>query len=333
MKLGTPPLQSVRLLDQVRERIRYLHYSLSTEQVYVYWVRFFIRWSGRGGQMVQPRNIGAPGVEAFLSMLANERKVSASTHNQALSALLFLYREVLAIDLPWMDGIKRPAHTKRIPSVLTKEEVAGVLTQMDGVTALLARLLYGTGMRLMEGMRLRVKDVDFDRHVIIVREAKGNKDRVVMLPRSLAPALRLQMLAARAMWEADRQAQRGGVEVPHALDVKYPKVGYTWAWFWMFPSPTLSIDPRTGVERRHHLYEDRVQRALKKAVASAGIHKPVSVHTLRHSFATHLLQAGTDIRTVQELLGHSDVSTTMIYTHVLKVAAGGTASPLDLLLA
>jgi len=333
MKLGTPPLQSVRLLDQVRERIRYLHYSLSTEQVYVYWVRFFIRWSGRGGQMVHPRNIGAPGVEAFLSMLANERKVSASTHNQALSALLFLYREVLAIDLPWMDGIKRPAHTKRIPSVLTKEEVAGVLTQMDGVTALLARLLYGTGMRLMEGMRLRVKDVDFDRHVIIVREAKGNKDRVVMLPRSLAPALRLQMLAARAMWEADRQAQRGGVEVPHALDVKYPKVGYTWAWFWMFPSPTLSIDPRTGVERRHHLYEDRVQRALKKAVASAGIHKPVSVHTLRHSFATHLLQAGTDIRTVQELLGHSDVSTTMIYTHVLKVAAGGTASPLDLLLA
>jgi len=333
MKLGTPPLQSVRLLDQVRERIRYLHYSLSTEQVYVYWVRFFIRWSGRGGQMVHPRNIGAPGVEAFLSMLANERKVSASTHNQALSALLFLYREVLAIDLPWMDGIKRPAHTKRIPSVLTKEEVAGVLTQMDGVTALLARLLYGTGMRLMEGMRLRVKDVDFDRHVIIVREAKGNKDRVVMLPRSLAPALRLQILAARAMWEADRQAQRGGVEVPHALDVKYPKVGYTWAWFWMFPSPTLSIDPRTGVERRHHLYEDRVQRALKKAVASAGIHKPVSVHTLRHSFATHLLQAGTDIRTVQELLGHSDVSTTMIYTHVLKVAAGGTASPLDLLLA
>ncbi len=229
MKPGTPPLQSVRLLDQVRERIRYLHYSLSTEQVYVYWVRFFIRWSGRGGKMVHPRNIGAPGLEAFLSMLANERQVSASTHNQALSALLFLYREVLTIDLPWMDNIKRPAHTKRIPSVLTKDEVAGVLAHMEGVTALLARLLYGTGMRLMEGMRLRVKDVDFDRHVIIVREAKGNKDRVVMLPRSLAPALRLQMLAARAQWEAERQAQRGGVEVPHALDVKYPKVGYTWA--------------------------------------------------------------------------------------------------------
>ena len=186
-------------------------------------------------------------------------------------------------------------------------------------------------MRLMEGMRLRVKDVDFDRNAIIVRDAKGGKDRVVMLPRSLAPALRLQLLAERSQWEADRQAQRGGVETPHALEQKYPKVGYTWAWFWLFPSPTLSIDPRTGVERRHHLYEDRVQRALKKAVAQTGIAKPVSVHTLRRSFATHLLQAGTDIRTVQELLGHSDVSTTMIYTHVLKVAAGGTASPLDAL--
>jgi integron integrase len=200
---------------------------------------------------------------------------------------------------------------------------------MDGISALLARLLYGTGMRLMEGIRLRVKDVDFDRRAVIVREAKGNKDRVVMLLHSLAPALRLQMLLARALWEADRQAQRGGVEVPHALDIKYPKVGSTWAWFWMFPLPTLSTDPRSGVERRHHLFEERLQRALKVAVPKAGIHKPVSVHTLRHSFATHLLQSGTDIRTVQELLGHSDVSTTMIYTHVIKVAAGGTASPLD----
>lgn len=207
--------------------------------------------------------------------------------------------------------------------------MAGLLAQLEGVAALLARLLYGTGMRLMEGIRLRVKDVDFDRHVIIVREAKGDKDRVVMLPRSLEPALRLQLLAARSQWESDRQAQRGGVEVPHALESKYPKVGYTWGWFWLFPSPKLSIDPRSGVERRHHLFEERLQRALKKAVAQAGIVKPVSVHTLRHSFATHLLQAGTDIRTVQELLGHSDVSTTVIYTHVLKVVAGGTASPLD----
>jgi integron integrase len=257
--------------------------------------------------------------------------VSASTHNQALSAVLFLYREVLNVELPWMDGINRPAQKRRIPSVLTKDEVAGLLAHMDGPAALIARLLYGTGMRLMEGMGLRIKDVDFDRHVIIVRDAKGGKDRVVMLPRSLAPVLRLQMLAARAQWEVDRQAQRGGVETPHALGKKYPKVGYTWAWFWMFPSPTLSIDPRSGVERRHHLYEDRVQRALKKAVPLAGICKPVSVHTLRHSFATHLLQPGTDIRTVHELLGHSGVSTTMIYTHVLKVAAGGTTSPLDAL--
>ena len=331
MKPGNAPLKSIRLLDQVRERIRYLHYSLSTEKVYLHWVKFFIRWHGRDGRMKHPRDMGPRDVEAFLTMLATERKVSASTHNQALSAVLFLYREVLDIKLPWMDDINRPANKRRIPSVMTRDEVAGLLAQMEGETALLARLLYGTGMRLMEGIRLRVKDVDFDRLVIIVREAKGGKDRVVMLPRSLAATLRCQMLSARAVWEADRQAQRGGVETPHALEAKYPKVGQTWGWFWMFPSPTLSVDPRSGVERRHHLFEERLQRALKKAVPLAGIVKPVSVHTLRHSFATHLLQAGTDIRTVQELLGHSDVSTTMIYTHVLKVAAGGTASPLDAL--
>ncbi|MGB4117037.1 MAG: integron integrase [Polaromonas sp.] len=331
MKPRNPPLQSFRLLDQVRERIRYLHYSLSTEKTYLYWIRFFIRWHGRNGKMTHPRDMGAKQVEAFLTMLATERKVSASTHNQALSALLFLYREVLEEGLPWLTDINRPAQVRRIPSVLTKDEVAGLLAAMDGVTALLARLLYGTGMRLMEGMRLRVKDVDFDRHVIIVREAKGNKDRVVMLPRSLAPALRQQMMATRALWQADRQAQRAGVQVPDALEVKYPRLGQTWGWCWLFPSPTLSVDPRSGIERRHHLYEERLQRALKLAVPLAGIVKPVSVHTLRHSFATHLLQSGTDIRTVQELLGHSDVSTTMIYTHVLKVAAGGTASPLDAL--
>lgn len=334
MKPGTPPLQSIRLLDQVRERIRYLHYSLKTEKAYLHWVRFFIRWNAtQPVGMRHPRDMGKTEIEAFLSMMANERKVSASTHNQALSALLFLYREVLGIDVPWLDNIGRPQQTKRIPSVLTKDEVAALLSHMEGINALLAQLLYGTGMRLMEGMRLRIKDVDFDRHAIIVREAKGNKDRVVMLPRSLAPALRRQMLAARSQWEADRQAQRGGVETPHALEAKYPKVGYTWGWFWMFPSPTLSVDPRSGVERRHHLFEERLQRALKAAVPKAGIVKPVSVHTLRHSFATHLLQSGTDIRTVQELLGHSDVSTTMIYTHVLKAAAGGTASPLDALAA
>ena len=197
-------------------------------------------------------------------MMANERKVSASTHNQALSAVLFLYREVLDIDLPWLDNIGRPQQTKRIPSVLTKDEVARLFTQMEGTPALLARLLYGTGMRLMEGMRLRIKDVDFDRHVIIVREAKGSKDRVVMLPRTLAPAVHAQLLAARGTWEADKQAQRAGLEVPHALEAKYPKVGQTWGWFWLFPSPTLSVDPHSGVERRHHLFEERLQRALKK---------------------------------------------------------------------
>jgi integron integrase len=331
MKPGTPALHSSRLLDQLRERIRYMHYSLSTEKVYVYWVRFFVRWSAQGGSMRHPRDMGAVDVKAFLSMLTTQRRVSVSTHNQALSALLFLYREVLGIDLPWLNDVNRPTRKPRIPSVLTQDEVAGLLAHMDGVPALIAKLLYGTGMRLMEGMRLRIKDVDFDRSVIVVREAKGGKDRVVMLPRSLVPALRMQTLAARGQWEADRQAQRGGVEVPHALDAKYPKVGHTWGWFWLFPSPTLSKDPRSGVERRHHLYEDRVQRAIKRAVPLTGIFKPVTVHTLRHSFATHLLQAGTDIRTVQELLGHSDVSTTMIYTHVLKVAAGGAASPLDAL--
>ena len=331
MKPRNPPLQSARLLDQVRERIRYLHYSLSTEKTYLYWVRFYVRWHGRNGKMTHPRDMGAKQVEAFLTMLATERKVSASTHNQALSALLFLYREVLEEDLPWLTDINRPTQVRRIPSVLTKDEVAGLLAAMEGVTALLARLLYGTGMRLMEGMRLRVKDVDFDRHVIIVREAKGNKDRVVMLPRSLAPALQQQMMAARKLWQSDRQAQCAGVQVPDALEVKYPRLGQTWGWCWLFPSPTLSVDPRSGIERRHHLFEERLQRALKLAVPLAGIVKPVSVHTLRHSFATHLLQSGTDIRTVQELLGHSDVSTTMIYTHVLKVAAGGTASPLDAL--
>ena len=332
MKPSTPVLHSPRLLDQLRECLRYRHYSLSTEKSYVYWVRFFVRWSARAsGAMRHPRDMGAADVQAFLTMLASERHVSSSTHNQALSALLFLYRDVLNTELPWMQDIQRPQQPKRIPSVLTQAEVGALLAQMQGTEALLARLLYGTGMRLMEGIRLRVKDVDFDRKVIVVRQAKGNKDRVVMLPHSLLDTLRQQLLHARAVWEKDRQTDQAGVEVPDALEVKYPKVGHSWGWFWLFPAQGTSVDPRSGVIRRHHVFEERLQRAIKRATPLAGIAKQVSVHTLRHSFATHLLQSGTDIRTVQELLGHSDVSTTMIYTHVLKVAAGGTSSPLDAL--
>ena len=311
----------------MRERLRYLHYSLRTEQAYLYWVRWFIRFHG----LRHPRSMGRLEVEAFLTMLATGRKVSVSTHRQALSALLFLYKEVLCQELPWLQEIGRPVAARRIPTVMTVPEVERVLGFMEGQAGLLARLLYGTGMRLMEGLSLRVKDVDFARHAIIVREGKGSKDRVVMLPRSLAAPLQAQLAHSKRVWESDRAAGRAGVWMPFALEAKYPRAGQSWPWHWVFPSATLSTDPRSGIERRHHLYPEKLQRALKKAVPMAGILKPVSVHTLRHSFATHLLQAGADIRTVQELLGHSDVSTTMIYTHVLKVVASGTASPLDAL--
>jgi integron integrase len=323
-----PPLMSTRLLDQVRERLRYMHYSLRTEKNYVYWIRWYIRWHG----LRHPKEMGGKEVEAFLSMLANVRHVSPSTHRQALSALLFLYKEVLDLELPWLQGIGRPVPTKRIPVVLTVDEVRQILSLMGGVTGLLARLVYGTGLRLREALSLRVKDLDFDRRIVIVREGKGGKDRVVMLPDGVRVALKEQLQYSRALWEADRQAGLPGVYLPHALELKYPRAGQTWAWHWAFPSPTVSTDPQTGIIRRHYLYPERLQRALKRAVAQAGIAKHVSVHTLRHSFATHLLQANTDIRTVQELLGHSDVSTTMIYTHVLKIAAGTTASPLDKLM-
>ena len=322
-----PALQATRILDQLRERLRYLHYSLRTEQSYVYWVRFFIRFHG----LRHPRELGRPEVESFLTMLATERQVSASTHRQALSAVLFLYKELLDQQLPWLAEIGRPIAKKRIPSVLSVPEVERVLGFLEGETGLLARLLYGTGMRLMEALTLRVKDMDFGRHVIVVREGKGGKDRVVMLPRSLEEALRQQLQRSHMLWTADRMAGRTGVYLPRALEAKYPRAGQSWAWQWVFPAERLSVDPSTGVERRHHLFEERLTRALKRAVVLAGIQKPVSVHTLRHSFATHLLQAGSDIRTVQELLGHSDVSTTMIYTHVLKVASGGTRSPIDTL--
>ena len=276
-----PALQAPRLLDQLRERLRYLHYSLRTEQTYVYWVRWFIRFNG----LRHPREMGKPEVEAFLTMLAHGRQVSASTHRQALSALLFLYKEVLGLELPWLDDIGRPTTQRRIPTVLTQQEVRRLLDLLEGEVGLLARMLYGTGMRLMECLSLRVKDVDFARAVVVVREGKGGKDRVVMLPQSLVADLQNQLRKSRRLWESDRAAQRPGVCLPHALESKYPRAGQTWAWHWVFPSPLLSVDPRTGVERRHHLYEERLQRAIKKALPLADIHKPVSVHTLRHSFS------------------------------------------------
>ena len=319
---------STRLLEQLRERIRYMHYSIRTEHVYVYWVRFFIRFHG----LRHPSEMGETEVVAFLTHLAAERHVSPSTHKQALSALLFLYRHVLEGELPWMAELDRPAAPRRIPAVLTPPEVATVLSHLQGECGLLARLLYGTGMRLMEGLRLRVKDVEFARGVIIVRDGKGGKDRVVMLPLSLLQPLKAQLQHSRALWAQDRAAGGHGVYMPFALDRKYPSAGQSWAWQWVFPAETVSPDPRAeGALRRHHLSEQRLQRAMKQAVHKADIAKPATVHTLRHSFATHLLQSGTDIRTVQELLGHSDVSTTMIYTHVVKMAAGHTASPLDVL--
>jgi integron integrase len=326
-KTSMPVFQSPRLLDQLREQIRYLHYSLRTEEAYVYWVKFFIRFHG----LKHPRNMGQAEVEAFLTYLATQRKVSTSTHRQALSALLFLYQKVLGVELPWMDALARPVPQKRIPVVLTRAEVQAVLDKLDGQHKLLASLLYGCGLRLLEGLRLRVKDVDFDRKLIIVRDGKGGKDRVVMLPHSLLAALRDQFTQTHALWAQDRAQNLPGVEMPHALQAKYPKAGQTWGWHWVFPQATVSTDPRSKIVRRHHAYDQTFQRAFKQAVRAALIVKPATPHTLRHSFATHLLQAGTDIRTVQELLGHSDVSTTMIYTHVLKVAAGGTASPLDAL--
>ncbi len=318
-------LQSVRVLDRLREQIRYLHYSIRTENAYVYWVRYFIRWHG----VRHPAEMGRAEVEAFLSYLANERRVSASTHRQALSALLFFYKEILRIELPWMEEIGRPKRREHVPVVLSTSEVAALLACVRDEAGLVCRLLYGTGMRLMEGLRLRVKDVDFDRRAIIVREGKGAKDRVVMLPDTLCQPLRDQLARSQALWTGDRAAGRPGVWLPDALNRKYPRAAAAWAWHWVFPAPDLSTDPRSGIERRHHLYERRVQRALKKAVQQAGIAKPVSVHTLRHSFATHLLQDGYDIRTVQELLGHADVSTTMIYTHVLNRGGKGVRSPLD----
>ena len=320
----TPP-HAPMLLEVVRERIQAKHYSKRTAKSYTHWISRYVHFHHK----MHPRDIGAPEVEAFLTDLAVNGKVSAATQTQALSALLFLYREVLGMDLPWLDGLVRAKPSKRIPTALSVGEVHRLMACLDGIYALMARLLYGTGMRLMECVRLRVKDVDFDRHEITIREGKGGKDRMTMLPQALVSPLQEHLKKAQALFDMDRENGVPGVEMPDALDRKYPKAGETWPWFWMFPAPDLSDDPETGIHRRHHLYEQNLQRAIRLGVKKAGIAKPATTHTLRHSFATHLLESGYDIRTVQELLGHSDVSTTMIYTHVLNRGGRGVVSPLD----
>jgi integron integrase len=314
-----------KLLEQYRERLRVKHYSLRTEDAYLHWTRRFILFHGKR----HPREMGGPEVEAFLSHLATEGRVAPSTQNQALAALLFLYREVLEKELPWMDGMvraKRPAH---VPVVLTSNEVRTLLAQLDGTRWLAASLLYATGMRLLEGLRLRVKDVDFERREITVRDGKGGRDRRTMLSERLIEPLRSHRARVKLVHERDLAEGFGEVYLPFALARKYPHAGRSWPWQYVFPSGSRSTDPLDGVIRRHHLDEKVIQRAVSEAARKAGVAKPVSPHILRHSFATHLLEGGYDIRTVQELLGHKDVSTTMIYTHVLNKGGRGVTSPRD----
>ncbi len=314
-----------KLLDQVRDKIRVKHYSIRTETQYLQWIKRFILFHGKR----HPQDMGANEVESFLTHLAVEGSVSASTQNQALSALLFLYREVLSIDLPWMDTMVRAKNPQRLPVVLTRAEVALVFERMEGGYGLMARLLYGTGMRLMECVRLRVKEVDFAQREILIRDGKGAKDRVTMLPDVLILPLQEHLARRRLLFEDDLAKGMTEVFLPDALARKYPNASTDWAWQYVFPSGSYSVDPRSGRQRRHHIDEKLLQRAVKRAVNASGIVKLATPHTFRHSFATHLLQSGYDIRTVQELLGHSDVSTTMIYTHVLNKGGRGVVSPLD----
>jgi integron integrase len=313
------------LLDQVRGKIRLKHYSLRTEQAYSDWIRRFIRFHGTR----HPREMGAAEVESFLTHLAVEGKVAASTQNQAKSALLFLYKEVLESELPWLDNVEQAKAPKRLPVVLTRAEVQALLTRLDGTHWLLASLLYGAGLRLMECLRLRVKDVDFARKEILIRDGKGFKDRVTMLPVALVEPLRAHLERVRELHRQDLAEGFGAVYLPYALERKYPNAAREWIWQYVFPSAKRAVDPRSGETRRHHVQDQALQRAIKQAVRDADLTKPATPHTLRHSFATHLLEGGYDIRTVQELLGHSDVSTTMIYTHVLNKGGRGVASPLD----
>ena len=327
MQNSSAQSQPPKLLDQVVAKMRVKHYSLRTEKSYIDWIKRYI-WHF---DKTHPKDMGAEQVEAFLTYLAVERNVSASTQNQAKSALLYLYKEVLGVELPWLDNVTQAKVPKCLPVVLTQAEVQAVLSRMDGTMWLIASLLYGSGLRIMEALRLRVKDVDFAQREILVREGKGFKDRVTMLPLSLVEPLKSHLVKVQALHQDDLNAGDGEVFMPMALDRKYPSAGRDWAWQYCFPSVKLSVDPRTKVIRRHHADEKTVQRAVKKAVKLAGIVKLATPHTLRHSFATHLLAGGYDIRTVQELLGHSDLSTTMIYTHVLNKGGRGVGSPLDVL--
>ena len=313
-----------KLLDQVRDAIRLKHYSIRTEEAYVNWIRRYILFHNKR----HPTEIGAPEIEAFLTHLAVKENVAASTQNQALSALLFLYREVLHQDLGPVDAL-RANRPKRLPTVLTKEETLRLIGCLSGTHQLMAKLIYGSGIRLMECLRLRVKDLEFERRAIIVRDGKGAQDRVTVLPDSLIPPLQEHLQRVKALHEQDLAQGCGSVYLPDALARKYPNADKEWGWQYVFPANSLSQDPRSGITRRHHLHESSLQKAIKEAARLAGIAKPVGPHTLRHCFATHLLEGGYDIRTVQELLGHKDVKTTMIYTHVLQRGGLAVRSPLD----
>ena len=318
-------MEKSKLLDQVRSVARLRHLSLRTEQAYSDWIRRFILFHRKR----HPAEMGADEVRQFLSHLAVEGKVAASTQNVALCALLFLYRDVLGVELPYVDEIERAKRPVRVPVVFTRREVEGLLAQISGTYRLIASLLYGSGLRLMEALRLRVKDVDFDYMQVVVRDGKGEKDRRTVLPRPLADPLRHQLARVKLLHEQDLRDGHGTVFLPYALERKYPNASREWAWQYVFPASKLTPDPRGGVIRRHHTSPDSVQREVKRALRQAGITKHGGCHTLRHSFATHLLEDGYDLRTIQELLGHSDVRTTMIYTHVLNKGGRGVRSPLE----
>ena len=313
------------LLDAVRNTIRVKHYSLRTEKSYIYWIKYYIRFHG----VRHPREMGAAEVEKFLTFLAVERRVTASTQNLALSALLFLYKQVLEIELPWLDDITRASKPARLPTVFTQQEARTVIDKLPTQYTLMAELMYGAGLRVMECVRLRIKDIHIDYAQIIVRSGKGNKDRTTLLPVRSVDAIRCQIKAALLIHQQDLKNGFGAVYLPHALKRKYPNANREPAWQYLFPAANRSIDPNDRVERRHHLGEQSLQRAVKRAIRKAGIYKQASCHTFRHSFATHLLENGYDIRTVQELMGHNDIRTTQIYTHVMKKGANAVVSPLD----